>query len=189
MSDFHMIYTIADAIVKSNSICQFAQDGFLATIRCMETDPIRINRVERLRAAVELAGGPAAFARLHPGIDPTYVSQLLNEHRSFGEKAARKMEELAGWARGYLDTGVSFTPDQMMIAEMWPHLHAEKRAEMLDRMTQDPARYRALLDALLTEVSRKEPENPRPSMPATATLAGPPVPVQAKKTRKKGLKA
>lgn len=188
MSDFHMGFTIADAIRESNSIRQFAQTGFLATISGMEADPIRINRVERLRAAVNQTGGPAAFARQHEGVDPTYVSQLLNGHRGFGEKAARKMEELVGWARGYLDTGVSFTPDQMMIAEMWPHLPQEKRAEMLDRMAQDPARYKALLDALLTEVSRKESEKPPPQMSATAVQAGPPSHIRAKKTRKTGVK-
>lgn len=151
----------------------------------METDPIRINRVERLRKAVDQVGGPAAFARLHNGVDPTYVSQLLNGHRSFGEKAARKMESLVGWAQGYLDTGVSFTPDQMMIAEMWPHLPQPKKNELLDRMARDPARYRALLDALLTEVSRKEPET-TPQIPATAVRAGPPMQVKAKKSTRKG---
>lgn len=60
-------------------------------------------RREKLRDLVTAAGGPAAFARLHDGVDPTYISQLLNGHRSFGERAARKMEERLSLVRGWFD--------------------------------------------------------------------------------------
>lgn len=60
-------------------------------------------RVEKLREMVARAGGPAKFARQHPGVDPTYISQILNGHRSFREKAARKMETLCGLPEGFFE--------------------------------------------------------------------------------------
>lgn len=69
----------------------------------MPDDPTRETRLSALRELVESAGGPAAFARLHDGVDPTYVSQLLNRHRNFGERAARNMEKKLGLPHGHLD--------------------------------------------------------------------------------------
>lgn len=60
-------------------------------------------RTEKLRSLVTQAGGIAAFARKHNGIDPTYISQLLNGHRSFGERAARNMEAKIGVKPGWFD--------------------------------------------------------------------------------------
>lgn len=60
-------------------------------------------RVKKLRSLVEKAGGISAFTKRHIGIDPTYISQLLNGHRSFGEKAARNMELKAGLSQGWFD--------------------------------------------------------------------------------------
>lgn len=56
----------------------------------MDKDTYRLNRLRKL---VDDAGGPAKFARLSRSIDPnnpidpTYVSQVLNGHRSFKETA------------------------------------------------------------------------------------------------------
>lgn len=60
-------------------------------------------RVEKLRSLVKKAGGIAAFVRNHNGIDPTYISQLLNGYRSFGERAARNMEAKIGVKQGWFD--------------------------------------------------------------------------------------
>jgi hypothetical protein len=66
-------------------------------------------RVVRLAALVSEAGGPAEFVRKHrhpsaeKPIDASYISQILNGHRSFGEKAARNMEAQAGLPHGYFD--------------------------------------------------------------------------------------
>lgn len=60
-------------------------------------------RVENLKAMIAKSGGIAVFARAHDGVDPTYISQLINGHRNFGERAARKMEERIGLERGALD--------------------------------------------------------------------------------------
>lgn len=59
-------------------------------------------RVKNLQEMVEKAGGNAAFARINK-LDASYISQLLNGHRSFGEKAARSMEEKMKVATGLLD--------------------------------------------------------------------------------------
>ncbi|MFS1525346.1 LexA family protein [Microbulbifer sp. 2304DJ12-6] len=48
-------------------------------------------RRDNLRQLVDQYKSKAAFGRRY-GVDPTYVSQLLNKHRNFGEKAARNME-------------------------------------------------------------------------------------------------
>lgn len=45
----------------------------------------------------------AAFCREFEKIDPNYISQILNGHRSFGEKAARTMEEKLGLPPGWFD--------------------------------------------------------------------------------------
>lgn len=69
------------------------------------------HRLARLRILVIDAGGPAAFVRAYSQpaadkpIDPTYVSQLLNGKRVFGEKAAKNMERRAGLPEGYFDEG------------------------------------------------------------------------------------
>lgn len=65
----------------------------------------RKQRLEVLRSLVENAGSIAAFARAHHSVDPTYVSQLLNGHRSFGERAARNMEARIGLPAGFFDGG------------------------------------------------------------------------------------
>lgn len=65
------------------------------------------NRVAILRKLVVESGGPSAFSRKYSQksadkpIDETYVSQILNGHRSFGETASRNMERRAGLPDGY----------------------------------------------------------------------------------------
>ncbi|MDD3884534.1 MAG: hypothetical protein PHW66_06315 [Gallionella sp.] len=81
-------------------------------------------RVAKLRKLVGSAGGPAAFAKSYSQedadkpIDHTYVSQILNGHRSFGEKAARNMERRAGLPDGYFDL-----PDEENINPRLAHLN------------------------------------------------------------------
>lgn len=59
-------------------------------------------RVEILKAIVEAAGGPADFARRYSRddadkpIDATYVSQIINGHRPFRDKARLNMARRAG---------------------------------------------------------------------------------------------
>ena len=66
-------------------------------------------RIEKLRALVDAYNGPAEFSRrrsVHSAdktIDASYVSQILNKHRSFGEKAALNMARRAGLPDDYFD--------------------------------------------------------------------------------------
>lgn len=59
-------------------------------------------RVAALRRLVDAEPSIAAFARKH-GLDPTYISQLLNGHRQFGERAAAKMAGQIGLAPRYFE--------------------------------------------------------------------------------------
>lgn len=66
-------------------------------------------RKRRLQILVDQAGGPSQFAKkfsranADKPIDETYVSQILNSHRKFGEKAARNMERRAGLPPEFFD--------------------------------------------------------------------------------------
>ncbi len=68
------------------------------------------HRLELLRALVKANGGNAEFARqcslqsADKPIDASYISQLLNGHRSFGEKAAKNMAIRIGLDPDYFDS-------------------------------------------------------------------------------------
>lgn len=98
-----MLATIANANDLRNSKHQFISCYCDVTLPDMD---VRTIRVQRLKALVEKAGGAAAFARAHDGVDATYISQLLHGHRSFGERAARRMEKLIGLPASALDEEV-----------------------------------------------------------------------------------
>lgn len=65
----------------------------------MDTFKIRIANLQRLVDAYPKA---VDFARAN-NIDPSYLSQILNGHRSFGEKSARNFEKKLGLERMALD--------------------------------------------------------------------------------------
>lgn len=60
-------------------------------------------RVRRLEALIKSLGGAAAVAREYDDINPSYLSQLINEIRPFGEKSARNLEHKLNLATGYFD--------------------------------------------------------------------------------------
>ncbi|TXD63492.1 hypothetical protein FUT88_02270 [Ralstonia sp. TCR112] len=95
---------------------------------------LRARRVEKLRQMVNDAGGPAAFARLHKGVNPTYVSQLLNGAAPFGDRAVEKMEKLIGLPAGTFDAGEADRDTQLaerdrVIAELRQQLAASRARE------------------------------------------------------------
>lgn len=97
-------------------------------------DPIRARRIKKLSTMVSEAGGPAEFSRAHAGVDPTYVSQLLNGHRSFGDRAARNMEEKIGKPPGWLDqdhSGAGLTHDEQTLLHGFRVADASEKAVML----------------------------------------------------------
>jgi hypothetical protein len=61
-------------------------------------------RVERLKAFVQDEGGPAAVARKFNDVDASYLSQLINGHRPFGEKSARNLESKFSLPALYFDS-------------------------------------------------------------------------------------
>lgn len=94
-------------------------------------------RIDRLRRLVEAAGRLADFARLNPGVDPSYVSQILNGYRTFGEKSARAMEEKCHLPRGYFDeignTDTIAKPIQQAPLISW--VQAGAWADVVDNLT------------------------------------------------------
>lgn len=81
----------------------------------------RANRVARLKQLVDANGGPANFARTYSqpdadkAISETFVSQILNGHRSFGEVAARRMAARAGLPEDYFDVPVQSQQDGTVV--------------------------------------------------------------------------
>lgn len=103
--------TIANAVEKSNSICDFACRDFGDKIMCMDEEEEKRIRWELLVDLIKEAGGNAHFRDkyqrkdLKEGeeISVTFISQLKNKTRSFGPKAARKLERLSTLPSFYFD--------------------------------------------------------------------------------------
>lgn len=73
---------------------------FMAENQSMiEDQKLRVEKLKSLIGGVSIA----AFCRKFERVDPTYISQILNGHRNFGEKAARTMEEKLGLQAGWFD--------------------------------------------------------------------------------------
>ncbi len=81
-------------------------------------------RVDALRRLVGAEPSIAAFARKY-GLDATYISQLLNGHRSFGERAAAKMAEQVGLPAGYFEQ-----IDAQPTTDEWESLDDEQLARV-----------------------------------------------------------
>lgn len=64
-------------------------------------------RIRNLKEFVYLRGGAAAMSRMYDGINTSYISQLVNGMRSFGEKAARKLEMQCGLPKNYFDQPIN----------------------------------------------------------------------------------
>lgn len=64
----------------------------------------RTNLRAAINAVVESKGfkSDVAFCE-HYDLNPSHISQLLNGHGSFGERAARNLEKKVGWEEGLLD--------------------------------------------------------------------------------------
>ena len=107
-------------------------------------------RVAALRVLVEKAGGPAQFAKEYSRpdadkpIDPSYISQILNGHRSFGEKAAENMEKRAGLSPGYFSSfsennNIELGPDIKGRVPLISHVQAGEWSEIIDNFASGDA--------------------------------------------------
>lgn len=72
----------------------------------------RINLRTAINAVNESKGfkSDVAFCE-HYDLNPSHISQLLNGHGSFGEKAARNLERKVGWEDGLLDRELNTTSE------------------------------------------------------------------------------
>lgn len=100
---------LANAVDATNDIYQFTHFSREKKIAHMKTSEENENRRKTLEILVKRSGGIASFCRQYSKIDankpmsPAFISQLLNRHRTFGEKAARNLEEQAGLEKYYFD--------------------------------------------------------------------------------------
>lgn len=95
--------------IIANAICSVNSNLPLTDCYCLCNDCGMVNpneaRLGLLKLEVAKFDTVAAFARAH-SLDETYIRQLLNHHRSFGERAARNMGEKCFGTPDY------FTPKQ-----------------------------------------------------------------------------
>jgi len=68
----------------------------------MNIHETRKYNLRHLIGDVSAHGAVSKFARDN-NFDPTYIRQILNDHRKMGEKAARKFEKALKLEDGYLD--------------------------------------------------------------------------------------
>lgn len=113
-------------------------------------------RLEKLRKLVDAQGGPAAFARAwsrNPdlsAIDQTFVSQLLNGHRRFGDRARVNMAQRCGLPDDFFDIPDEYnaggpiretTPLMEKPPYPWPHQQPPATvAEVFALLSQLPER-------------------------------------------------
>lgn len=70
------------------------------------TPDIRLENLKKLVAKWKASGYAKSYAeisRKHPIVDASYISQLVNGNRNFGERAARNLEESLGLEPFYFD--------------------------------------------------------------------------------------
>lgn len=111
-----------DAIANRNLHFANADARYLA----MEPIAKQTQRLGRLRAEIDAAGGPKAFVEKYMlKRDPSYFSQVIHGHRTFGERAAANLEKECGWPPGHLEKEEPANDDVfMMIREFPPTLRA-----------------------------------------------------------------
>lgn len=68
-------------------------------------------RIKRLKEFLQENGGAAAVSRKFDSIDASYLSQLVCRYRSFGEKAARNLEQKFGLSAFYFDRMIASKND------------------------------------------------------------------------------
>jgi len=68
----------------------------------MKITDTRKNRLIELIGDPSIRGAVSEFARMY-NLDPTYIRQIITDHRTLGEKAARNLEEKIGLPHFYLD--------------------------------------------------------------------------------------
>lgn len=88
---------------------------------------------------VEQFDSIAAFAR-HHGLDATYISQLLNGHRNFGEKAARGMERKMHLPAHYFDAEQDSERQGAPTDEEWRSFSNEELAEIAQAVLAELSR-------------------------------------------------
>ena len=97
----------------------------------------------RLKSLIDQEDSAADFARKYD-LNESYLSQLLNKHRGFGERAARKIEAAVGLERFTLDAVDvdMLSPDQLAWLALYEKLTADQRAAVVN-VAEQMSRYAA----------------------------------------------
>lgn len=96
----------------------------------MKIEQIFEVRKKTLKALIDEYGSTAEFCRIFEK-DESRIRHLLNGQRTFGEKAARKLEEDCGLPDFYFDMGAN---DLMPLATSFMRLNARDQKEILRMM-------------------------------------------------------
>jgi transcriptional regulator with XRE-family HTH domain len=116
-------------------------------------------RLRNLRFLVEQTESIADFARKYL-LDPTYISQLLNGHRSIGEKAARNLELKIGLEPDWLDREpgkehkpisspeVLLTPRERAMVGLFQGLTEAQQDEVMRHIQKQEQKNREVLEQL-----------------------------------------
>lgn len=105
--------TLANAIGSRNSNYQFTFANVRVSNSAMKNNDAE-HRRQKLANLIEASGGQIVDFCRGTDIDASYVSQILNGHRSFGEKAARTMERKAGLPERFFEPN---SPGQVPVQE------------------------------------------------------------------------
>lgn len=88
-------------------------------------------RIDNLKALVVKEGGASAMARKFD-VDASYISQLLNGHRGFGERSARTIESKLKLNAGWLDQETHNEDDQPEISAIYNELNDEMKFTLME---------------------------------------------------------
>jgi len=108
---------------------------------------MKTRRVERLKALLEKLGGAAEVEHRYENINASYLSQLINGHCSFGEKAARNLEKKLNLRDLYLDQDETYDANNSDNVHLTPELIAHLKVM---QQLPDYARTEVIRDAIKT---------------------------------------
>ncbi|MCW7764223.1 hypothetical protein [Photorhabdus luminescens] len=102
-----------------------------------------------------------------PEKERSYLSQLMNGKASFGEKAARRLEQDYRMPDGYLDTDtntpelgsplqVTLTPKQKVLLELFDELPDSDADDLIKNLEDKKRHYDNLLEELLHKKKQKK---------------------------------
>ena len=107
-------------------------------------------RIENLKALVKKEGGAASLARRFD-VDASYISQLINGHRGFGEKSARSIEEKLKLKSGWLDNNGEGDNYGKEIAAIYTELPDDMKLTLIEFALHMQEKHKKSIDEILLD--------------------------------------